>query len=341
MKAARLEVVWCLSVLMVQWAAMEVSAVTREQIIPIEKGWNAVFLEVHPENPEPSNVFGGTPVEIAAALYRPVTPAQFATNPSADLLRQTGWGVWYADRRADAFLSSLHSIYGQRAYLIYASANFVWKVTGTVLPPEIVWAPDSFNFVGFAVRPQAGPTFAQFFSGSKAHQMNRIYRLVGGTWKRVADPSAEAMRSGEAFWIYCAGASKFQGPLKVETTTRKGLTPGVSGDDLRLRNQANYPVTATIEHVPGTGSPVPLSLVITALGGGFPPTRAVSTPLPEGAWSQRLPALEQGETLKVPFEARAGSSHQETRASILKISSDAGTEIYIPVFSRRRDLEEK
>jgi hypothetical protein len=331
----------CFALVIANFAMIQLQAITREQIIPIQKGWNAIFLEVHPEDPEPATVFSGTSVEIAATFYTPVSTAQFITNPGADLLKQTGWGVWYAEKRADAFLSSLHSIYGQRAYLLFSTSDFIWKVSGSVLPPETLWTPDAFNFVGFAVHPQAGPTFAQFFAGSKAHKTDRIYRLVAGAWKRVVDPSAETIRSGEAFWIFCQGSSTFPGPLGVETITRKGLILSSSVNAINLRNNVNYPVSATIEHLPSGPNPVALSIVITALGEGALMARDVSTPLPDGAWLQRLPALESGETLKVPFEARLVQGEKTFRSSILKISSDTGTEIYIPVVSTRPELEEK
>jgi hypothetical protein len=321
-------------------ATVSLAASTREQVIPIQKGWNAVFMEVHPLDSEPAAVFGNLPIEIAATFYAPLS-AQFVSNPGADLLRQAGWGVWYAETRVDSFLSNLHSIYGQRAYLLFSKSDFVWKITGTVMPTEILWKPDSFNFVGFSVNSRSGPTFAQFFSGSKAQKTDRIYRLVSGVWKRVSDPGAEAMRSGEAFWIYCEGGSTFQGPLRVQTPTRRGLVLGAEPNSIILRNEADYPVTATLEHVVSGPDPVLLSILIKGLGDQVLPVRVVSAPLPDGAWTQALPPLELGEALQVPFEARAGDPPKAFRSSLLKITTDVGTEIYIPVVNTRPELEQK
>jgi hypothetical protein len=340
MKTVRLTLLR-LAIFAVVSGVIHLRASTREQVISIQKGWNAVYLEVHPENPEPSVVFAGSPVEIAATFYAPATVAQFASNPGADMLRQTGWGVWYSEDRVDSFLSNLNSIYGQRAYLIFSKKDFVWKVTGTVLPIEVLWKPDSFNFVGFAVNARSGPTFGQFFSGSKAHKGGRIYRLVSGSWKLVADPMAENMRSGEAFWVYCEGSSTFQGPLRVETTTRRGLVLGSDAGSINLRNDADYPVKATLEHIVSGPDPVLLSILVKGLGDQVLPVRTVSAPLPDGAWTQALPPLEVGEALQVPFEARLSDPPKAFRSSILKISTDIGTEIYIPVVNTRPELEEK
>ena len=45
----------------------------RTQTIQLEAGWNAVYLEIEPRKGEPSALFAGTPIEIAAAYMRPVT----------------------------------------------------------------------------------------------------------------------------------------------------------------------------------------------------------------------------------------------------------------------------
>jgi hypothetical protein len=313
---------------------------SRTQTIQLQKGWNAVFLEVYPPDPDPAIVFAATPIDLAASFYAPASSAQFMTDPGADLFRQTGWGIWHAPARVDAFLTTLHAIYGQQAYLIHAERDFTWQIRGAVIPPEVRWQADAFNFVGFSVHPQAGPTFAQFFNGSKAHRHNRIYRLVNGSWRRVTDPSAETIRAGEAFWIFCEGGSRYQGPLRVETTTRFGVFLGPGADALILRNHAGHPVTPTLEHVANSSRPVPLSIVIQAVGGAGGEIRSISTPQTEQGWTQPLPALETGGAVRVPLEARLQDMRASMHASLLKISTDLGTEIWIPVIGVRPDLEE-
>jgi hypothetical protein len=236
-------------------AAVGAADATRQQTVQLRKGWNAVFLEVAPQDPEPAKVFAGTPVDIAAAFSGPLTSAQFMTDPGANLFRLAGWSVWYADSRPDAFLKSLHAINGQQGYLIHAKDDFAWTVSGQVLPPLVRWQADAFNFVGFSVAPVSGPTFARFFESSPAHNHNRIYRLENGTWRQVANPAAEVMRSGEAFWIHCAGASTYQGPLQVETTSRTGVALGTAKDAVVLRNKTAHPVGVTMEHVVTTANP--------------------------------------------------------------------------------------
>lgn len=317
------------------------ASTSRTQTIVLQKGWNAVFLEVYPDASAPSLVFASTPIDIVAAYYARTSPAQFVTNPSADLFQQAGWAVWYSESRPDAFLKTLHAIYGQQPYLIHAKEDYTWDVAGSVIPPEVRWQPDSFNLVGFSVNHQAPPTFARFFAGSKSHRHNRIYRLVNGSWQRVSDPTAEAMRSGEAFWIYCLGGSKYQGPLSVETTTYRGLMLWSGADSVTLRNQTDHPVTPVLEHVTSGPDTLPLSIVVQAVGLKGAPVSTIAMPKPAGPWTQAVPALAAGAAIRVPLEARREELHSYMQSSLLKVSTDLGTEVWIPVIGIRKDLEKK
>jgi hypothetical protein len=312
---------------------------TRTQTIALKQGWNAVFVEVYPADSEPTKVFAGTPVDIAASYYGRSSSAQFITEPGIDLFKTSGWGVWYAEDRPDAFLRSLDAIQGQQAYLIHSKGDFTWRVEGSVVPMEIDWQPDSFNFVGFGVHSSAAPTFAQFFTGSDAHRHNRIYRLIEGHWRRVTDPSGETMRSGEAFWIFCEGPSKYAGPLRRETSIRQGLVLGTGETSLVLRNETSHPVACTVEHVVSGPNPVPLSIVIAAIGGTILDLQSGAAVKPATGWTQALPPLEAGAALRVPLEARAQEMNSHIHASLLKISTDVGTEVWIPVMSVRPDLQ--
>ena len=70
------------------------------------------------------------------------------------------------------------------------------------------------------------------------------------------------------------------------------------------------------------------------------PIRAISAAKPEGQWTQLMPALEAAKARQVPLEARAQDLKSVVQSSLLKISTDLGTEIWIPVVSTREDLKE-
>ena len=101
----------------------------RSQEIEVNKGWNAIFLEVDPEINDPESLIEGTPIDIVATLYRRKSTAQFSSDPNVNLLREQGWSVWRAKDRPDAFLSDFPIIAGGRAYLIHSKTEFscyVW-----------------------------------------------------------------------------------------------------------------------------------------------------------------------------------------------------------------------
>gem|GEM_PF-347018 len=311
----------------------------RRQTVSLRAGWNAVFLEVAPQEPEPAKVFAGTPVDIAAAFSGPLTSAQFMTDPGANLFRLAGWSVWYAESRPDAFLKSLHAINGQQGYLLHSKQDFTLSVTGLVSPAAVRWQADAFNYVGFSVDAVAAPTFARFFGGSAAHNHNRIYRLENGVWRQATNPAAEVMRSGEAFWIFCAGASDYQGPLQVETTSRNGVVLGTAKDAVVLRNRTSHPVGVTMEHVVTAQNSVPLSIMVLAVGDTNAPVRQIATPQADGAWSQPMPAIEPGQAFRVPFQLRREAMTSGRQTSVLKFSTDVGTVLWLPVYGFRQDLE--
>ncbi len=311
----------------------------REQVIQITEGWNAVFLEVDPVEFRPDLVFAGSPIDIAAALHRRSATAQFVRDPNANLFQREGWRVWYAPDRPDAFLSTLHAVHGGQAYLLHALEACTLRIAGEVVTTGIRWRPNGFNFVGFSVASPGAPTFAEFFAGSPAHRLDRIYRLSGGNWRRVSDATAESMRSGEAFWIYCEGSSDYQGPLHVKTRVGGSVIVGRGVSGIVLRNLTGHPLVPRVEHVTGSGPPPPLSISVRVLNSDHALVSRASAALPTSDWVQDLPPLEAGRALLVPLEARPEEMQSGRLVSLLKISTDLGTENWLPVICVREDLE--
>ena len=312
----------------------------RTQVLALSEGWNAVFLEVEPKDPDPASVFAGVPVDKVARLFNTPASNQFVTDPGVDLFKGGGWGVWYASQLPEAFLKSLDRIEGNVPYLVHATQAFQWRVSGGVLLARSDWKADAYNFVGFPVRSPGGPTFGEFFAGSPAHLGQPIYRLVNGRWKKVLSPNAETIRSGEAFWIYCAGPSGFNGPLRVETASGQGLLLGRGGVEIVLRNECAHPLTPELHHLSGDAAPVPLSILVRRYGNPAAPVEPVAVAMPNGAWRQPMPPLEANASIAVPMECRAAAMSRPVQASLLKITTDIGTETWVPVMSFRDDLAE-
>jgi hypothetical protein len=112
-------------------------------------------------------------------------------------------------------------------------------------------------------------------------------------------------------------------------------------DTLTLRNDSPNPIAPTVEHVVSGGTPVPLSIVVQTTSTTNASIGSVSVPQPNGAWIQPLPPLEGGGAWRVPLEARVQELTATIQGSLLKITTDLGTEHWIPVLGLREDLEEK
>lgn len=325
---------------LVGMAALRAEAqAVRTQTIVLNPGWNAVHLEVDPTVSDPARLFAGTPVEVVASYVAPTRGAQFVSNPSAELLNTYGWAVWYAPARPDAFLTTLYSIYGAKPYLIFAATNATVEITGTVATERLAWTPDAYNFVGFSVAAPGAPTFRQFFRGSPAHDHNKLYRLVDGTWRQVLDSSAAAMRSGEAFWIYCDGRSDYPGPLDVTAPPTGEITlSSQGGGEIVFRNRVDHPVAYAVEHLVDPARPIPLSAPVLAMDETDGRSQTLSVHFAAGYFKQDFPPLEAGQAIRLPLVLRAQDAGPGERYSLLKVTTDVGTVTYIPVTASRDDL---
>jgi len=311
----------------------------RSQVIALVPGWNAVYLEVDPVESDPAVLFAGSPVEVVASHASPKRGAQFVRNPTSDLLSTYGWAIWYSPSRPDAFLSTLFAVYGAKPYLIFAATNTTLEISGTAVPERLSWTPNAYNFVGFSVVSPGGPTFRQFFGGSPAHNHNKLYRLVNGIWRQSLNPASEAMRSGEAFWIYCDGRSDYPGPLEVSTRPVPGVTlSSRGGSQVTFRNRSGHPVSFAIEHLVDPELPIPISTPVQTLDEESGGLQTLSVHFESGYFRQEFPPLEAGQAIRLPLALRLQDAGPGVRHSLLKVTTDLGTVTYIPVTASRDDL---
>lgn len=200
------------------------------QTVPLVSGWNAVWLEVEPVNPDgsrlaPSEVFVNPAIE-SVASPRPLfgSAEYFAETPnSTGTFNADDWENW---NRADApDASNMGLIFGNRPYLIKVAAGtapFGIQVTGQVRFYRPTWNPDRFNLVGFAL--EGTRSFSQFFGASNGkHEISRIFKLnPNGDWVAVA--GTETMNTHQAYWIFSKGPSDYMGPVAVDFELSKAGT---------------------------------------------------------------------------------------------------------------------
>jgi hypothetical protein len=303
----------------------------RLQTLELRQGWNSVYLEVGPTNGDPGMVFSNAPVDIVATFFPSDRPVEFVQNPSAIRWNKDGWGVWYAPRRQDAFLSTLFTIYGNRAFLIHAEQGCTVNLEGKVSLETVHWKSDSFNHIGFSLDAQSPPTFQKFFAGSIAHRNCRIYRLINDTWTPVLDAVGTLMRSGEAYWVYAEGGSDYQGPLTVKSDVGNGLGfLGQGTHTLTFVNNSPDPLSVTAEL---RDASVPLRYVAKAISPGK--AEEVTIDLPA---VYQLNTLEPGAASALRLQAKMEALTLSGQSTLLKISTDLGVVLWVPVAARRTDL---
>lgn len=299
----------------------------RTQVVQLQKGWNAVWLEVEPLAGKPDEVFKDTGVDIAARYLLPVTSAQFITDPLDTPWNQPGWGVWYAPHRRDAFIRSLHHIEGNAAYLLHATRDMQWSVEGTVTFRRMKWTHNTFTLAGFSLDPVNPPTFGSFFASTEGRIGQTVYRLTEGRWAKLSNAAATPMRPGEACWIFCNGQTDFQGPLDVRL-------PGMEVLDFSEDSSVQ-----TVQYVNASGHRAPLVLELAAAGstavGGLKlhqDTADLSTLTKKSTvltGSSTLPELDAGFARQLRLSVDRSTMTASAQTALLSLTC-GGQRIWIP-----------
>lgn len=232
------------------------SDLTAVQAIELSEGWNSIFLEATPQDPDPDAVFAGLPVDRAAAYYQAVSLAQYIEDPDTAASKNGEWGIWTPPDSEDAFLKGIFSLAGGRAYLVHCTAPCTLELTGTSILVKPRWTPDAFNLTGFPVVQGSSITFARFFDGSEAHKELIIYALEGGKWARIPFPAQTGPAPGRAYWVFCRGASDWTGPLDIDLPGESEELGFPVVNDRRtvvLKNPSSIPLLVQVSEAAGAG----------------------------------------------------------------------------------------
>lgn len=311
----------------------------RTQSIQLEAGWNAVYLEIEPRKGDPTALFAGTPIEIAASYNRPVTAMEFIESPNEVLPDRKGWNVWYAPQREDSVLGNLSAIQAHIGYLLYSAQTYTWSLEGTPFHGSARWHPNAFSLVGFPIDAAEQPTVASFFASAAAHSPLKAYRMSGGQWSLITQPDQTLIKPGAAYWIHSDGASSFRGPLAVDFSgsAAGGVVFNATTQTRRIeiRSTSPFPQSLTFTLQGGSSGLLPLSYVVRVLDAPGQPVDTASVPLSQG---MQLGPLEAGTTFLLDLEVAQQAVTAPVMSTTLTISSTAGPRIEVPLLSLRNDL---
>lgn len=309
-----------------------VRAQTLTQNFGLKAGWNAIWLEVKPSNGLPATVFAGIPVESVWTYNAPASSAQFIQDPAEADWNRGLWRMYVPTNRVESINNNLFAILANRAYLVKVTSNATLTVTGRPSFRPLDWVPDAFNLRGLPVDSNAPPTFANFFRPSAAHFDSRtglptkISRLnASGRWAPVAP--TDTIRAGEALWIYCNGASDYQGPMEVALDVGDGLAYDTTVEEftLRISNRSASSLAGTLADVSGLANPA-LAYARTA-----PATGTEWAGLPSA-----LPLnIAAGGSLPLRIAIRRAAFATAGYQTVVAVNSGAGQRVLLPVSAEK------
>jgi len=304
------------------------AALTQAQTFNLRAGWNAIWLELTPQDPDPTAVFQRLPIESVWTFAAVVSSVDFIQNINEPVWNRDRWLVHVPTNRVESLNNNLFKILGHRAYLVKCASATTLNVTGTPRLKFPPWAADAYNFRGFPIDPVAPPTFANFFRFSPAHyntaqqRLEKMYRLTEtGEWTLVQ--VFDQVRSGEAYWVYTSGPSDFIAPLSVAVDYGYGFEfdSTATASPLKLRNVGTLARTATVRDI---GPATPLHYRMDTI-----PSRWAPLPSP---FAQALGPNGSYELMLAPNFAAHTDALYET---ILRVTDGLGTRIDVPVSIRR------
>lgn len=323
-----------LATLVLLAAAPVLQAQTVEQVFQLRAGWNAVYLRVNPTNAVPGLVFTNPAIQQVWTPVDPLTRAQFVQDSVSPLNFNEGdWRVW--SPTAPAEVQNLSEVIGRRAYMIKVAdgaLNQELRIVGLPSVRPLPWQQDQYLLAGFQLDPSAPPTFRNYFRYSPAHYNTNqnvfwqpVWRLnAAGAWEQA--PPDNAMKAGEAYWVFTKGASDFEA-LSARPSGGDDLDfdSSTTALDLEIHNRSRVARTVSLRLISPT---VPGAIQIRELD-TVSAYRWTTLPSPYllnfGAEAKQTLTLSLRRALlgSQPFSA------------LLEVADGAGTLIRIPITGRR------
>lgn len=301
--------------------AMCVPAQITNQSFQLRNGWNSIWLEVEPTNTAVAAVFVNLPLSSVWTYVAKDSSVEFIQQQTEALFNNPAWLGYFPPPRPEAFLSKLYSVHALRPYLVKLTNAATLTVTGVPVVRPAKWVTDSFNLRGFPVSPTLPPTFTTFFGPSAAHAGQPIYQLqADGQWHLVS--ASAPMKSGEAYWSFCSGASTFQGPSGIELELGEGLNYGTVLTELVpriLNNSTNVRTVCWRDLFNGANNPLSYQT--------FASNRLnwVNLPAP---YCLQVPG---GTGIDLRLAMRRKDFTGTNYGSIIEVTDDIGTRYLIPV----------
>ena len=244
-----------------------------QETLSLTKGWNAVYIESTPDNPVCEDFFRDTSV-IAAAAYQSDADANTAQydNSGNEIVKPP---IVFLQWNRGEKTSSLQSIGGGGAYLLFATNAENIVFTGVPAAPKMTWRKvaasetnEYFNLVGVSSASETVSINNYFGEGpfglSKTERA--IYSIVGN------DPNAPTLKNAEQA-AFGRSTPIYSGKAYALTSTAYGSWPGiigVQGSGVAFAADANF-ASVTVKNCGTTNHTFRFTVVPSVSGEELPP----------------------------------------------------------------------
>ena len=237
--------------------APEARAQCAAQRIALKPGWNAVYVEVSPEQ-DAGAVFSQWPVD-SVGVYDPaafLATRQFDASGGTDGLVSSPILMWNREYRE---ASSVSRIPAGVVCLCFntnltAGGTFSTTLVGVPAAPRTTWHPsddgDVLNYFGFSLQEGVSVTPEAYLEGFDALSGEAMLRIGGKTRgeppSRLPFYSGGTVSDGEALLVGAGDLSDWSGTLFV--SPQSGLDFGAAGAraTIRVRNDGAAPRTVAL-----------------------------------------------------------------------------------------------
>jgi hypothetical protein len=190
-------------------------------------------------------------------------------------------------------------------------------ISGQPVFSVIKWRSNNFTLTGLPVNPGQEPSFADYFALSQQHSNQPIYKLnASGFWEQVSNLNTTAIKSGEAYWIYTDGISKYSGLIDIKLQQGESLEYRTmfTEMDFMLSNTSDVTNFVRIDRVGGLRMPMKFLNVDPETG--------------EEAWpdlpDSRVLELDSGEDVVIRLAVDRNNFTEERMEQIFSISNEQG-----------------
>ena len=228
----------------------------RRQEISLNRGWNAVYVEVAPTAPL-DEVFASWPVK-SVGFYDPaafLATRQFSQNWDSGGLSMSPVAVWHRDVPE---ATKVQSIPAGTVCLVFNTnaVKTTVSVTGVPAAPRVTWhvtdTNEVYNFVGFSLQKGASISPSDYFEGFDGDILKGGFYKFSGNFEGKSPvitpiyPSTQ-VSDGDVLLVASDVQSDWSGVLNVSPMTGLDFGDESSKATLSVRNDGEEARTVAVE----------------------------------------------------------------------------------------------